>query len=255
MAFLDNLFQGLQDEAGREALINVSHYAAAGIAMGLGAMGSAIGEGMAAGSAVLAIGRQPENSEPTFRTMLLGQALSETPAIFSLVVALLLLFVPTSLEIYKVGAMFGSGFAIGAAAIGAGVGLGTATSQAVTNVARNPRTKSSTERTMILGMAITESPCVFAFVISLVLLLVDLQPAGEFAALCAYVSAGICVGFGTVGSGIGEGFAAGQACKGAGRFPHSSGSITRTMILGQAIAESPAVFTLVISIILVFVVS
>lgn len=238
--------------------IDVARLFGSGLAMGMGAVGSAIGVGLAGGSAVASMSRQPDNNEVTLRTMLLGQALAETPGIFSLVVALLLGFgvsaAGTSGDVHHIGAFLGSGMAIGFAAIGAGIGLGLACSQACLNTARNPRTKGLTDRTMILGMAITESPCVFAFVVSLVLLLVQLSPADPLAAAFSYIGAGLCVGFGTIGSGIGEGFAASQAVKTVGRFPLASGAVTRTMILGQAIAESPAVFTLVIAIILVFVV-
>ena len=39
-----------------------------------------------------------------------------------------------------------------------------------------------------------------------------------------------------LGPGIGEGYAAGQACSAIGRQPEAQGDITRTMILGIAMA-------------------
>lgn len=65
----------------------------AGICMGFGAIGPGIGEGFAAGKACEAIGRAPENAGLLTRTMLIGQAVSESTGIYSLVVALLILFV------------------------------------------------------------------------------------------------------------------------------------------------------------------
>jgi len=65
----------------------------AGLAMGLGAIGPGIGEGFAAGKACEAIGRKPEEAGLLTRTMLIGQAVSESTGIYSLVIALLLLFV------------------------------------------------------------------------------------------------------------------------------------------------------------------
>ncbi len=65
----------------------------AGICMGFGAIGPGIGEGFAAGKACEAIGRAPENAGLLTRTMLIGQAVSESTGIYSLVVALLMLFV------------------------------------------------------------------------------------------------------------------------------------------------------------------
>jgi len=64
----------------------------AGICMGFGAIGPGVGEGFAAGKACEAIGRAPENAGLLTRTMLIGQAVSESTGIYSLVVALLMLF-------------------------------------------------------------------------------------------------------------------------------------------------------------------
>lgn len=65
----------------------------AGLAMGLGAIGPGVGEGFAAGKACEAIGRKPEEAGLLTRTMLVGQAVSESTGIYSLVIALLLIFV------------------------------------------------------------------------------------------------------------------------------------------------------------------
>ena len=57
----------------------------AGLAIGLGAIGSAIGEGYIAMSAMSALGRQPGSSQKILRLMIIGQAITETAAIFALV--------------------------------------------------------------------------------------------------------------------------------------------------------------------------
>ena len=74
-------------------LIKAASFMAAGLAMGIGAIGPAIGEGFAAGKAIEAIGRNPREAGLLTRTMLVGQAVTESTGIYSLVVALLLLFV------------------------------------------------------------------------------------------------------------------------------------------------------------------
>lgn len=51
-----------------------------------------IGEGYAAGKALEAMARQPEMEGPIRTTMLVGQAVSESGAIYSLAVVLLLIF-------------------------------------------------------------------------------------------------------------------------------------------------------------------
>ena len=62
-----------------------------GIAMTAG-IGPAIGQGFAAGKATEAVGRQPEAKSDIMQVMLLGQAVSETTGIYSLVVSLIMLF-------------------------------------------------------------------------------------------------------------------------------------------------------------------
>jgi F-type H+-transporting ATPase subunit c len=66
---------------------------AAGLAIGLGAIGPGIGIGLLAAGALQAIGRNPEASGQIQTNMILGIAFAEAIAIYALVVALLLKFV------------------------------------------------------------------------------------------------------------------------------------------------------------------
>ncbi len=70
----------------------------------------------------------------------------------------------------------------------------------------------------------------------------------------ALLGAGIAMGFGAIGPGVGEGFAAGKACEGIARRPEEQGLLTRTMLIGQAVSESTGIYSLVIAVILIFVV-
>ena len=70
----------------------------------------------------------------------------------------------------------------------------------------------------------------------------------------ALLGAGICMGFGAIGPGIGEGLAAGKACEGVSREPEQAGLITRTMLIGQAVSESTGIYALVIALLMIFVV-
>lgn len=66
---------------------------AAGLAMGLGAIGPGIGIGILGGKAVEAIGRNPEASGIIQTNMILAIAFAEAIGIYALVVALILKFV------------------------------------------------------------------------------------------------------------------------------------------------------------------
>lgn len=69
----------------------------------------------------------------------------------------------------------------------------------------------------------------------------------------ALLGAGLCMGIGAIGPGIGEGIVGGRACEGIARQPELQGVLTRTMLLADAIAETTGIYSLIISIILLFV--
>ena len=71
----------------------------AGFAM-IAGLGPGIGQGHAAAKGAEAVGRQPEAAAEITRTMLLGQAVAETTGIYSLLVAIILLFVRPLLSAY-----------------------------------------------------------------------------------------------------------------------------------------------------------
>lgn len=66
------------------------------------------------------------------------------------------------------------------------------------------------------------------------------------------IGAGIAVATG-IGTGIGQGYAAGKAAEAVGNQPEAKSDIISTMLLGQAVTESAAIYGLVISIVILFV--
>ena len=72
-------------------IINIVSYIAAGAAM-IAGVGPGIGMGFAAGKATTAVRRQPEARGPIITTMLLGQVISASTGIYSLVIAIFLIY-------------------------------------------------------------------------------------------------------------------------------------------------------------------
>lgn len=64
----------------------------AGLCMGIGAIGPAIGEGNAVSHALEGMARQPEAASNLRTNMILGCAITETTGIYSLLIAFLILF-------------------------------------------------------------------------------------------------------------------------------------------------------------------
>lgn len=69
---------------------------------------------------------------------------------------------------------------------------------------------------------------------------------------CALLGAGICMGLGAIGPGIGEGFAAGKAVEGMSLNPSQAPLLTRSMLIGQAVSESTGIYSLVVALLLIF---
>ncbi len=73
----------------------------------------------------------------------------------------------------------------------------------------------------------------------------------SFYASVALASA-IGIGIAALGTGIGMGMGIGRAVEGIARNPEASGKIMTTMIVGLALIESLAIYTLVVVLILLY---
>ena len=71
-------------------------------------------------------------------------------------------------------------------------------------------------------------------------------------AVGALIGAGLAIGLGAIGAGAGIGNAANGACQAVGRNPGVQGKIMMVMLVGMAMAESIAIYALVISLILLY---
>jgi F-type H+-transporting ATPase subunit c len=63
-----------------------------------------------------------------------------------------------------------AGFGIAIAAFGCGIGQGLGLKAAVEGIARNPEASGKVTVTMLIGLAMIESLCIYALVISLILI-------------------------------------------------------------------------------------
>jgi len=80
------------------------------------------------------------------------------------------------------------------------------------------------------------------------------QVAQLFADSIRMVAAGLAIGLGAIGPGIGVGIVGLGALQAIGRNPEARGPIMTNMILAIAFAEAVAIYALIIAIIMVFVV-
>ena len=75
-----------------EAIVKAACAIGAGLWMGIGAIGPAIGEGNAVGKALEGMARQPEAASNLRTNMIVGCAITETTGIYALLISFLILF-------------------------------------------------------------------------------------------------------------------------------------------------------------------
>ena len=242
-------------------VIQIAAYLGAGISVGIGAITTGIGSGLIAGEGAFGVMKQPKSSDQLFRTMLIGQAAAQTAGIFSLVVAMLLIYGRSDTAEggwFKAAAYLAAGIAMGLGSLGPSLGAGYSGGQACKSVARMPKHGNAIMGNMLIGQALAQTSAIFALVVAFLLLYsVPDQPAGISVGriilkTMAFLGAGFSIGFGTLGPGTGIGYVAGKANDMMGRFPNEKSKIMRTMFLGAAVSESTAIYSLVIAFLLIF---
>jgi len=68
----------------------------------------------------------------------------------------------------------------------------------------------------------------------------------------AFIGAAICMGIGTIGPALGQGFIGMKSCENIGKYPENADKIRMTMILALAITETSAIYALLVAILLIF---
>jgi ATP synthase F0 subunit c len=147
----------------------------------------------------------------------------------------------------------GAGFAM-IAGIGPGIGQGYAAGKGAEAVSRNPKSQRETTMVMLLGAAVAETSGILALVVALIMLfgnpLVNMEGAA-FVIMASAIGAGLSMIAG-IGPGIGQGYAAGKGTEAVGKRPKLQSVIVRTMLVGQAVAQTTGIYALVIALVLLF---
>ncbi|HRX63895.1 MAG TPA: ATP synthase F0 subunit C [Candidatus Absconditabacterales bacterium] len=143
-------------------------YIGAGLAIGLAGLGVGIGEGIVAKKSLEIMGKNPDLTSSFLVLTILGIALTESAAIYGLIIALQI----TGLDpaTFNSAQAIGAGLAVGAAGAGSGLGEGLLVAGAMEAIFRNPAMKGKVMTFMILFLALVESSAIYGLVIALSLL-------------------------------------------------------------------------------------
>ncbi len=141
-------------------------YVWAGLAVGLAGIGVAIGEGLIAKKSLQIMGKNPDLSGAFLTLTILGIALTESAAIYGLIVA----FQIMGLDPANASAAIGAGLAVGLAGAASGLGEGMLVTGAMDAIYRNPANKGTIMTYMVLFLALVESAAIYGLVIAFQLL-------------------------------------------------------------------------------------
>jgi ATP synthase F0 subunit c len=241
----------------RQALILAASAIGIGFAM-IAGIGPGVGQGYAAGKAAEAVGENLKSSKQITMTMLLGAAVAETSGILALVIGLIMLFGNPFIAMQGdtfiiMGSAIGAGLTM-IAGIGPGIGQGYAAGKAAEAVGRSPRNNRHITMVMLLGQAVAQTSGILALVIALILMYGNPMVTMEgsiYVLTASAIGAGLSMITG-IGPGIGQGYAAGKGAEAVGKRPKHKPLIIRTMLLGQAVAQTTGIYALIISLVLMF---
>ncbi|MCK9328691.1 MAG: ATP synthase F0 subunit C [Candidatus Cloacimonetes bacterium] len=239
----------------------VTLFLGAALSTGVASISAGFGEGQTAAVTTKAIMRQPGARDIMLRSMLISQAVTESGAIFALVISLLLLFggfLDESVDLAKAFSFLAAGMAMGFGSMGPNFGSGFAGSNACDAIGRTPSQHIPVTTNMLIGQALSQTSAIFALVVSLLLLYTvpnmaeNQEILHQVVKACAYFGAAFAIGFGTLGPGSGIGFIAGKTCQMIARYKEKQSYFMRTMFLGAAVSESTAIYSLVVAFLLIF---
>jgi F0F1-type ATP synthase membrane subunit c/vacuolar-type H+-ATPase subunit K len=107
---------------------------------------------------------------------------------------------------------------------------------------------------MLVGQAVCQTPSIFGLLVSFILLFKSFPESSGIQIPMALLAAGLSTGFGGIGPGLGNGMAAEGAVRWVARNMESAGELMRIMLVGQAVSQSTAIYAMVVSLVLIFVV-
>lgn len=138
----------------------------AALAIGLAGFWVSLGEGLIAKKSLDVLGKNPDLGPTVKPLTILGIALTESAAIYGLVVGLLIIFT----EWLTSAQWIAAGLSIGLVGFSAGLGEGWVAAQALESILRNPEIEAEIKSNMILFIALVESAAIYALVVSLLIL-------------------------------------------------------------------------------------
>lgn len=234
-----------------EALSNYIHFATVALTVGVTSVSVGLGEGLTGRAALAAIDMQPKSANDIFRATVLGNALIETAAIIGVLIGFILLFSGDESSFSLCAHIAEVGIALTICISGFTIGLAASlpAQEACHAIARQPFFADKIIRFMLITQSLIQTPIIFGFIIAIFIRNKALIITSTAESL-ALVAAGLCIGLGSIGPVIGLGRFAKEACRGLGVNRFAYNHLISFSIISLAIIETPIIFALLISLML-----
>ena len=231
------------------------HYATVAFTVAITAIGVGIGQGITSSAAIEGINRQPSAQNDIMKTAILAIALIETAAVMGTFISFLLLLNTRTAahSLYSGVAELGIAAAISFSGCVLGLVSAFPARAACLSVARQPFFSQMIVRFMMISLSLLQTPIIFGLIIALFIhnQVPDVVTWRDSFRLLA---SGLCMGLGSIGPAIGLALFARTACEGIGINRKAYTQLFSFTLISQAIIETPIIFSLIISIALLFLV-
>jgi F-type H+-transporting ATPase subunit c len=229
------------------------HFGAIALLIVLTSFGAGIGGGLASLAAIKAMNIQPSAQGDITRALLIGIALLETAGILGFVMAVLMIIDPfAAAEVPLYAAIAHCGMALGIGIPGLCVGIVSAlpAQESYFAMARQPLFVRKIFTMMLMTLTLIQTPVLFAFLIAFFIkpqaVTISTLP-DAIRLLCS----GLCIGLGSIGPIVGMGNFVRESCRALGINRAIYQSILSTTFISLALIETPALFAMIISFMLV----
>lgn len=225
------------------------HYFTIALLVCVSALGVGIGQGLISVEALKAINIQPQAQTSITRISILGMALLEFASISGLTLVIFIFFGTKNITLYSSIAEMGIAASLAITGLVIGFASYFPASQACKSMARQPFFSQQILRFMLLSQSIIQTPIVFSFIIAMFIKM-QVNDITTLADALRLLACGLCIGLGSIGPALGLANFAKTACSSIGINRNAYQKLLSFTFISQAIIETPILFSLLLSLIL-----
>lgn len=214
----------------------------------MAAFGTAIGQGLIGKQALDSIHQQPSATSSILKLSVIGIAITETAAVIGAVITMIFLSDAAHLSqsAWSWYGAAGVALAVGISGFCAGIASAFPAMASCASLARQPFLQTKILNLTLITQTLIMTPNMFGMIVALIIKS-KLPAIASFNEALQLFSSGMCIGLGSIGPSIGLSLFAYAACSAIGINKKAYGKILTFTFICEAIIETPIIFSLLIS--------